>query len=120
MAAQAALLALDVAALEAHTERQAQLCQQLGAIAEDPGSARILAQPQECLDLEADPRWAALLEEFDRVQSDVRHQSRVHAALLSRARRSMALLVNVLASCSGSYSIMKSAEGPSSAMALRK
>lgn len=108
--AQAAVLALDAAALETATRHQQQLCQQLRALADIPQTACSeshetgLDQPPEIMESAPRQRWNTLLAELAAVQADVRRQNRVHAALLNRARRSTALLANILASVAGSYS----------------
>jgi uncharacterized lipoprotein len=124
--AQAAVLALDAAALEEHTARQQQLCDQLRALegAAEPGAPSIVsgspAAADDGLSPVADQRWNALLQELVRVQADVRHQNRAHAALLARARRSIAILANVLASSGALYSPPNLADSQPAVLEMRK
>jgi hypothetical protein len=85
--AQAALLHGEIAAFERSTREQ-QLC-----------CDRLLAwrQPDEASgSREASGEDVGLRLEIERVQREVRHLNRVHAALLRRASRSLQILCNLL------------------------
>jgi len=102
--AQAALLRRDLKGLEVHTARQRELCLALQRPFSDPA-----LDTQE--DTAPSEHRATLLAELDKVAVRIRYLNRVHAALLARAGRSLAILERVLASAAVTYT--SGAEGVS-------
>ncbi len=92
--AQAALLKGEIVAFEQSTQEQQQCCNRLLA-------CRQPDQPAGRPELSGeDP---ALRREIERVQREIRHLNRVHAALLRRASRSLHILRNMLMRSDASY-----------------
>lgn len=92
--AQTALLKGEIVAFERRTEEQRRCCEQLLAC----------RQPDEVAgsqELSGDD--TALRLEIEKVQREVRHLNRVHAALLRRASRSLQILRNLLMRSEGAY-----------------
>jgi hypothetical protein len=114
--AQGALLAADVKRLEAHTLRQRELCDQLRLLASlVPASGDHAMEPEKA-HLPDDPfspqpseRWSVLLQELVLVESRVRHLNQVHAALVQRARRSLAIISRLLAGSGITYTLPQAA-----------
>ena len=110
---QAALLASDLERIEAHTVRQRELCDALRLL-EAPGTSpgkdaprkrTRVHLPEGSLSPELRERWSTLSQELAQVQSRVGHLNRVHAALLRRARRSLAIVSRLLASSAATYTL---------------
>jgi hypothetical protein len=111
--AQAALLASDLQRIEEHTARQRELCDALRLLeapATSPGKD-VLHEPtgpdlpKASLPPELHERWSALSQELAQVQSRVGHLNRVHAALLRRAQRALAIVSRLLASSAVTYTL---------------
>ncbi|HZQ67134.1 MAG TPA: hypothetical protein VFA68_01340 [Terriglobales bacterium] len=104
-AAQSAMLTSDLPSFEAHTARQWTLCQ---ALMQERAAVDSASQDQEAdvnrtrqaADL---PRQVALLAQVRRMEDRVRQLNRVHACLLRRAQRSLALLRHIVASQCPTY-----------------
>ena len=102
---QAALLAADLAGFEAHTRQQWQLCQALqrekigpAPVSRDAetrsGQSSHSVHSAQRLDLESQVRI---------MENRVRQLNRVHACLLRRAQKSLAVFRHILASQSATY-----------------
>jgi hypothetical protein len=116
--AQAAVLAGNLEMIEAHTVRQRDLCEALRQLTISTVSAGGRAmQPPGPEDPAAESpspkheQWSALLGELAEVESRVGHLNRVHAALLRRAQRSLAIVSRLLASSEITYSPPAAAGG---------
>jgi len=85
--AQAALLNGDIERFEQHTAQQRQCCERLLENGEANPSRFDVAQPGV----------DAILKDIRKAQKEVRRLTRIHAALLQRAGRSIVILRNLIA-----------------------
>jgi hypothetical protein len=101
--AQTAVLHSDLKAIACQTARQQELCDALreSALQNSP-SPRPVLKSSENSDWRT--RREALLLELEDVENRVRYLNRVHAGLLRRAYRSLAILSRALSSSSITYS----------------
>ncbi len=94
---QAALVDMDMPRLEKQIAIEAGLCSEVTLL----DSELLATRPNEDERApEAAERLSELRRQLAEVQSEVRRLNRVHAALLRRSRRSVNILMNVLASYS--------------------
>jgi len=120
-----AYVTLDLRAMHSHTARQESLCTELRmvdtelqALQERLRTAGVQGLPEiGPAEAQFDPAAARqlhlLLGGLKVIQADVRRLSRVHSELLRRSRRSVNVLLNFLAHCSGTYPTpLLRAQGP--------
>ena len=126
---QSSIVRMDAAAIEQQAAHQQDLCCAWGALETEVRRAHkthlfphkhtnnkpLASSANEAAGLE---RWALLKQDMAQVEIQIRHLSRVHAALLRRMRRSITVLGNVLATSAGTY--LPPCIEPNSAPRLRK
>jgi DNA repair exonuclease SbcCD ATPase subunit len=110
---------LDLRGMHRHISHQENLCTEIRLLDAELNSLREKLMspatpgglPSALSELEAqlDPALARqlqlLLSGLKTIQADVRRLSRVHSELLRRSRRSVNVLLNFLAHCSGTYPV---------------
>ena len=89
---------MDVERLEAESACQQELCRLLTALGSSAFAPLVVTATNE-----RERPHADLIREFERLQKDIQHRSRVHAALLVRARRSVNFLANMIAGMQPAY-----------------
>src|SRR5437868_10776412 len=125
---QASAVVMDAQQMEQQAAEQQVLCREwravedeiqleggnrLTAIAEQVGSSAAFENPDA-------QRWLRLRQELGQVEMHLTHLNRVHAALLRRMRRSIAVLAHVLASSAPTYAAASFGHEPTSTLQLRK
>jgi hypothetical protein len=110
---QAAVLSSDWPKINAQTERQQELCQQLRQLVSDLGADDVPAgasvpgapfQPGETVNLPpVRARRKALLAQLAEVKAQVADSNRAYGALLRRARRTVDIFCRVLANSGVTY-----------------
>ena len=95
-----ALADSDLDSLKLHEEKQRELCHRLQELRPLVGEASNSASARQD---DNDPRRQRLLGELKRVERRVAYLNAVHAALLRRVCRSLAILSHLLASPAATY-----------------
>ncbi|HWR36701.1 MAG TPA: hypothetical protein VN622_12605 [Clostridia bacterium] len=101
---QESIVAMDLPRIETNVRAEESLCTELRAI------HREITELASALDLPVEPGRDIdgtgeldIVQSLADVQSEVRQLTRVNAALVHRSRRSINVLLNVLATCCGGY-----------------
>jgi hypothetical protein len=106
--AQGCVLHGEITGLEEETRHQQQLCAWLQDFEQAP--ANDLPSPERRTAAASLPeqwrgRWQMVGLELAAVENQVRHLNRVHAAILRRARQSLVVLSQIVASCGPTYEV---------------
>lgn len=114
-----AYVKLDLRGMHRHISHQENLCTEIRLLDAELNSLRekltspatpgglpsALSELQAQLDPASARQLQLLLSGLKTIQADVRRLSRVHSELLRRSRRSVNVLLNFLAHCSGAYPV---------------
>jgi len=106
--AQQCVLHGAVTQLEEETRHQQQLCARLQEFEQRPPNhspSSVRATPVGLLPEPWRGRWQMVELELAAVENQVRHLNRVHAAILRRARQSLVVISQVVASCGPTYEV---------------
>jgi hypothetical protein len=109
---------MDLEAIREHVSYQKSLCAEIRALDDESGvlrrqlAAASGLQPQgtsvaafaRLFDADSALQLGQVMDDLAVVQNTVRRLNRVYGGLLRRSRRSINVLINVLASCLGTYS----------------
>jgi hypothetical protein len=117
----AALLASDIKKIGLYTARQHALCEALSRPTyplprhDEAIGARMeasVASGSFIRSRELEQKSEELSREMAKMRARIQHLNRVQAALLRRSRRSLEILIHLLASCATTYSAPKSCQVP--------
>ena len=93
--AQAAIVASDSNEFQLHTDRQRTLCEAVCALSSPPAPAEVSPDFQQ--------RREILTQKLAKIENRVRQLNRIHAALVRRAQRTLAIFSRALASSALTY-----------------
>ena len=118
-----AVVNLDVLRLERVNDRQRQLCEELRALnreLEEVEPQSVSTKSETAVPSEFQSHADELRRHMGSLQAEIARLSRVHQALLRRARRSTQVMANVLAFCFPLYAPLEENAWPGAALRARK